>query len=52
MPTPRTWLRTAGASGRLQNQNHSYLSFSGTGTAVYTVTALDDATCKWFDYVA
>ncbi|MFJ9631716.1 hypothetical protein ACIQPR_34425 [Streptomyces sp. NPDC091280] len=35
----------------LQNQNHSYLSFSGSGAAVYTVTTLNDDTCKWFDYV-
>jgi hypothetical protein len=35
----------------MQNQNHSYLSFSGVGAAIYTVTTLNENTCKWFDYV-
>ncbi|MFF2385673.1 hypothetical protein [Streptomyces sp. NPDC058108] len=35
----------------MQNQNHSYLSFSGVGAAIYTVTTLNDATCMWHDYV-
>ncbi|MFF3562481.1 hypothetical protein ACFYXS_20815 [Streptomyces sp. NPDC002574] len=40
------------ADGKLlQNQNHSYLSFSGTGAAIHTVTTYDELTCHWFDYV-
>ncbi|MER6443530.1 hypothetical protein ABT275_45870 [Streptomyces sp. NPDC001185] len=35
----------------MQNQNHSYLSFSGVGAAIYTVTTLNDATCMGHDYV-